>query len=190
MRAVAAATARSETAQLDAKWRTVWAIVNQPTADRVLAGVDLDGANLQGGLLQGADLRDANLAHADLSGVDLTGAQLAGAYLRQTIVNEATQLPPKWQLVWRLMNETRVEQSLSAADLAYANLAGVFLRRADLQGADRPGATLTNVDLNLVDWRGTVAWPQTGVVGCERPRGGTGVHTLTFPVLNLGHGGT
>ena len=50
----------------------------------------------------------------------------------------------------------RSEQPLAKADLAYANLNGVFLRAADQQEADLTGALLVDADLHEVDLRDAI----------------------------------
>ncbi|NEU84120.1 pentapeptide repeat-containing protein [Nostoc sp. UIC 10630] len=67
--------------QIDAKWHTVWKIVNQGAKGQNLSGANLSDANLSDAILSGANLSDANLSDAILSGANLSDAILSGANL-------------------------------------------------------------------------------------------------------------
>ena len=159
---------------LDAKWRLVWEIVNEPAAGRDLRGADLAGAHLAGADLAGADLRGADLAGADLAGADLAGADLARAHLRGAdltgadltgahltgadlhgaTIDDRTSLDAKWRLVWEIVNEPAAGRDLRGADLTGADLAGAHLAGADLTGAHLAGADLAGADLTGADLAG------------------------------------
>ncbi|MEQ8461948.1 pentapeptide repeat-containing protein [Coleofasciculus sp. E1-EBD-02] len=125
-----------------------------------LSGANLQGANLNrvmleqadlsGANLQGANLDGAILEEADLSGANLQGVNLDGAILKNTVINSATQLDPKWQLVWEILNNSQCGRELSGVDLSNANLS-----RANLENANLKGANLTGVDLSEANLLGT-----------------------------------
>jgi uncharacterized protein YjbI with pentapeptide repeats len=111
-----------DSTQIEAKWRTVWQVLNRPgdvrdmLDDTDLSGAFLYQADLRGASLHGANLNSADLNEADLSGADLTGADLAGA-------------------------------SLIGANLSSAQLAGANLRGADLDGTDLSDANLNGAQV-------------------------------------------
>jgi uncharacterized protein YjbI with pentapeptide repeats len=113
-----------------------------------LTAVRLDGANLEG-----ASLRQADLRGASLRGANLRGAQLALADLRETVIDDQTQLAQKWRLVWQVANEPQADWDLRGANLSGANLrgvrlVGVNLSQADLRQADLRDSHLIGVDLS------------------------------------------
>lgn len=115
-----------DTTQLEDRWRLVWKLVNQHSANQTLAGADLRGANLNDVSLVGTDLRGADLAGASLRQADLRESNLSGASLRGAYMWDA---------------------DLSGADLSEADLSGADLGRTDLRGADLRGARLDQAAL-------------------------------------------
>jgi uncharacterized protein YjbI with pentapeptide repeats len=67
--------------KIDPEDLLMWQIVNEPRANRNLAGINLTGFNLSSANLQGAKLTDAKLTWSDLSKSDLSNAKLSGAEL-------------------------------------------------------------------------------------------------------------
>ncbi len=134
--------------KLDDKWRLVWKIVNQQTS-RNLNEKDLAGANLEG-----VDLSGANLEGADLSGANLTKANLAGAKLKETWIDDATQLDDKWWFVWKIVNRDEYEGDFTEIDFAGTDLVGANLEGADLSGTDLNGADLRETRLTGADLSG------------------------------------
>lgn len=131
-----------QTTQIDAKWRTVWEILNRAGAGRtLLEGTDLSGAflykaDLREASLYGANLNSADLNDADLSGADLTGADLAGASLIGANLSSA----------WLLGANLRGAE-LDGVDLSHANLSSAQVipdqlsKAASLEGAILPDGT-------------------------------------------------
>jgi len=118
--------------------------------DANLSGLNLQLINLSGANLQGANLNRAILKNTDLSGANLQGANLDGAILKNTVINSATQLDPKWQLVWEILNHSQCGRELSGVDLSNADLTSANLENANLKGAN-----LTGVDLSEANLLGT-----------------------------------
>lgn len=182
-----------ETTQLDEKWQRVWEIVNQPQIQRKLPGADLrwallqetnlqeadlpaanlfradltlanlSGANLRGANLQGAVLTNANLIGADLRDADLRWADLNNAALLNVMVNDQTQLDPRWLLAWEIVREPQAGRDLTGVDLSWtslsnANLTNAKLSKADLSytriyRANLQNADLSGADLSKTEWR-------------------------------------
>ncbi|MGK7891247.1 MAG: pentapeptide repeat-containing protein [Leptolyngbyaceae cyanobacterium] len=118
--------------------------------DANLSGLNLRSLNLSGANLQGANLNQAMLENTDLSGANLQGANLDGAILNNTVINSETQLDPKWQLVWEILNNSQCGRELSGVDLSNADLTSANLENANLKGAN-----LTGVDLSEANLLGT-----------------------------------
>ncbi|MFG1977048.1 pentapeptide repeat-containing protein [Nonomuraea fuscirosea] len=106
--------------------------------DADLTGASLVDADLRGAKLYGANLHDANLRDADLTGANLFSADLTGAKLTDPILRDA---------------DLR-EADLRGADLTSQYGNGLYLRGADLGGADLRGADLTGADLRGADLTG------------------------------------
>jgi len=148
----------TDASEVDEAWRLQWEIVHQGGEQRDLRGVDLSGSMLFYTNLRQADLRNSNLTHASLGSSDLRGADLRGAILpgtglgqsdlRGVLLDETTQIDPKWRLVWEIMNEGRAQRDLQCVDLSICNLAGADLRKADLSQANLEGTDLIGADLN------------------------------------------
>jgi uncharacterized protein YjbI with pentapeptide repeats len=161
---------------LDAKWRLVWEIVNEPTTFRDLSGADLSGSDLHGSDLSGSDLSGSDLHGSDLSrakftgtnlggsdlhgsdlsgsdlrGADLHGSDLRGVQLRGTHLDAQTALDAKWRLVWEIVNEPA-----AGRDLRMSNLIGAHLDSADLRSAKLSGAYLSESDLAGADLTGAI----------------------------------
>jgi len=98
---------------------------DNPDADILLEGADLEGAWLQGAPLWRAKLRGAHLVVANLKGVQLVEADLEGASLAGV----------------NLQGAELVEANLGGAELVGANLEGARLWNADLCGACLTNAT-------------------------------------------------
>jgi len=119
-------TTLTDSTRLDAKWRLVWSIINEPGASRDLREADLrgadlreaelSGANLDRADLSGADLSEANLSEADLGEADLSGTDLDGANLRGAKVTEE-QLALAKSLEGATMPDAEREWGLPAAEL-------------------------------------------------------------------------
>jgi len=118
-----------ESTKLDAKWYSVWQIVNGKADKRTLAGKNLSESNLHSADLTNADLKGTNLSGANLVGAKFRGAELDGADLRHvyfgptdfghvdltrailgwngwldTRINDETSLDEKWRTVWKIAN--------------------------------------------------------------------------------------
>jgi uncharacterized protein YjbI with pentapeptide repeats len=88
------------TTKIDPEDKLMWQIVNEPKANRNLAGINMTGFNLSSANLQGARLTNAKLTWSDLSksdlsnakldGTDLSGANLQGANLKGANLVRAT----------------------------------------------------------------------------------------------------
>lgn len=128
-----------------------------------LAGVNLSKADLRQANLAGANLTGANLMNADLRGTNLKSANLRGANLRGSKLElskgkNPTQVPPRFLLMWQIVNQPRVGRSLPGANLDGFNLNSANLRNANLSGsrltwvnfdnANLGGADLSGADLN------------------------------------------
>ncbi len=142
--------------------------------DAYLKDANLSGANLRYADLSGANLYSANFYHADLSnaalkyadlrraslhsvnlsGTNLSGAKLWSANLKDTKINEHTNLDVKWRRVWEIVNQGAKNRNLSGADLSGANLFYGDLSGVDLSGADLSGANLSHADLSHADLSG------------------------------------
>jgi uncharacterized protein YjbI with pentapeptide repeats len=136
-RAILHSVVLDESTRLADKYRLVWQLVNQGGAERDLRGQDLSRA----------DLTRADLRHADLRGADLSEAELRGVAFHFTRMDDATQIDPKWRLVWEIVNQGARGRDLSGADLSGADLSGANLGGADLDAADLRGANLSRADL-------------------------------------------
>ncbi len=113
-----------------------------------LSYANLIGAYLSGAYLSYADLSYAYLSDANLSDADLRDANLIRANLRNTKIDERTNLNSKWRLVWEIINQGAKGKDLSRANLSRANLIGADLSRANLIGADLSRADLSDADLS------------------------------------------
>ena len=128
-----------------------------------LTGVNLTGANLQGTDFTGAILTNAQMGSASADKVTLNRADLSGANLSGTTLRSAELAgvksggitgSPILSQEWKMVRGYLLGPGADArgAQLAQADLSGVFLPNADLTGADLAGANLTNtylVDANL-----------------------------------------
>jgi len=75
---------------------------------------------------------------------------LSGAYLYGVIVDESTQIDPKWRLVCEIFNQDGYQKNLRNIDLS-----GVNLSKVDLEGTDLTGANLNQAaDLKGANVRG------------------------------------
>lgn len=119
-----------------------------------LAEANLTGANLKNANLKQAHMNQANLSEANLNGADLRGASLIEAYLRETKINDDTQLDNKWRRVRDIVTEGAEGLDLSRADLHGANLRGTNLRKANLREANLTFAYLLEANLSGADLRG------------------------------------
>lgn len=156
----------NETTQIEAKWRLVWEIVNKGASQHNLRWADLRWTDLRNVNLREADLRGADLSVANLSGADLRGADLSRANLwwtdlKDSQIDETTQIEAKWRLVWEIANKRALQHNLIGADLRGANLSetdlsgsnlsGTNLSWADLSGANLSEADLSKTNLNKAD---------------------------------------
>jgi len=114
-----------------------------------LTGANLGRANLTWANLSGANLSQADLSGASLSGANLNQADLSGAYLYGVIVDESTQIDPKWRLVCEIFNQDGYQKNLRNIDLSGTNLS-----EANLEGTDLTGAILSGANLNQADLKG------------------------------------
>ncbi len=126
-----------------------------------LGWADLSGADLREADLGEADLSGADLREADLSGADLILADLSGADLRNTTIDEGTQLDRKWRLVQEIVTQGARNLDLREADLSGAHLSGLDLSGLDLSGAHLreahlSGANLEGTNLSRVMGLGTM----------------------------------
>jgi uncharacterized protein YjbI with pentapeptide repeats len=118
-----------------------------------LEGADLKRANLRDANLRDANLRDANLRDANLDRANLTGANLTGADLRDANLEadlEGADLRDA-NLEGAALGD---EGNLKRANLTGANLNYTYLAFVDLQGAILERANLVDTELanaNLVD---------------------------------------
>ncbi|MDY6939600.1 MAG: pentapeptide repeat-containing protein [Cyanobacteriota bacterium] len=150
--------------QLASKWHLVWQIQNFGAQNRDLRGADLRGADLRG-----IDFRKTDLRGADLRGADLRGIDFSGVNLREIKIDSATQLAPKWRLVWRILNQGRRHLNskkadfrevdfqgadLRGVDFQHVNLSGANLRATNLSGANFYMANLSRADLRVADLGG------------------------------------
>ncbi len=90
-----------ESAKIDPEDKLMWQIVNEPKANRNLAGINMTGFNLSAAKLQAATLTDAKLTWADLSKSDLSnakldGTDLSGANLQGANLKGASLAQSKW----------------------------------------------------------------------------------------------
>ncbi|MEO0536805.1 MAG: pentapeptide repeat-containing protein [Cyanobacteria bacterium P01_A01_bin.123] len=109
-----------EHTKIDSKWRLVCNILNDPTNNRKLDGIDLCNANLRNANLSDSNLSGANLSGTNLSGVSLNNADLSGASLNNA------------DLVRADLNNT----NLNGADIEFANLRQAkHLELKQIQGA-------------------------------------------------------
>ena len=109
---------------------------------------DFSRIHLPAGDLSGACLSRANLCEANLDGTDLSGADLSRADLRGTMLDNRTQIEPKWRPAWSIVNEGGADRNLRGANLTGANLNGGALTAANLRGANLSGADLSGADLS------------------------------------------
>lgn len=130
-------------------------IINHPTRQRKLSGVDLSGADLRC-----ADLSEASLGNADLSRVNFSNANLRSTNLSDADLSD-TNLSHVQLLCANLSGANLSNVNLSSAnlnlanlshtDLSKANLSNAWLRNADLSHANLSDANLSNADLSDAD---------------------------------------
>lgn len=139
-------------------------------SDAAFIAANLREANFREASLHRADLRSADLRgadfrafgrRADLAGADLRGANLNGAYLPRALFGRRAVLrvpgaPGRGSVFLRAANLNGAD--LGGADLRGANLRGTDLRGAnlgetDLRGADLREANLRDTDLRAADLR-------------------------------------
>ena len=87
--------------KIDPEDKLMWQIVNEPKANRNLAGINMTGFNLSSANLQGAKLTDAKLTWSDLSNSDLSNAKLdrtdmSGANLQGTNLKGSNLAQATW----------------------------------------------------------------------------------------------
>lgn len=141
-------------------------------------GVDLSGEDLSDDKLDNANLSNANLSNANLSnttlknvdfrntdlrGATLVNADLSLANLKETIIDQSTNIDDKWRLVWNIVNRKNLPTYLKNEDLSFANLnfadlqkthlenvifRGTSLQEANLTSAALEGADFENADLS------------------------------------------
>lgn len=116
-----------------------------------LQEVKLISADLSKAKLHEANLRGANLYRANLKGAEIQGIKLEKANLLGTKIDASFAKNPKWQRVWKLINEKSLPQDLSGVDLREA-----YLRGAKLSGKDLSQADLHAADLNSAKLRGAI----------------------------------
>lgn len=78
-----------------------------------------------------------------------------------TLIDDQTQLDPKWRVIWKISNHGGQKHDLTNADLTEANLIGVNLKEANLKGADLRGANLsgaflTNAQVEGAQFKGAI----------------------------------
>jgi uncharacterized protein YjbI with pentapeptide repeats len=139
---------------------------------------DLHEANLRAANLDGTDLRQASLESTDLRGASLREAKLERTILHCAQLDDTTEIPNKWRVVWQIVadkddllegqsakikwirNRQRLllyfvdgarGRDLRGVDLSNANLHRANLREANLQGANLQGANLWGANLNMAD---------------------------------------
>lgn len=162
------------------EWRVAWGVLNNPSVNRELSGVNLAGirleeaifeqANLESANFRNADLRNAsfvgaNLQRADFGGANLTGVVLRNADLRwvnwyQTILDpeslfskqEPNGLDRKNRRVWEIVNNQPVPTD-DALDLLGASVA---TRRTDdnFSARDEISLNLSGKDLSEANFNG------------------------------------
>lgn len=126
-----------------------------------LSRADLRFADLPGAHLQEATLDHANLRHADLSGADLTEADLDYARLHRSIIDDSTQMDPKWRAVWYVLNTANWQYhvgwwndfarvNLEGADLS--NHSGISLVSASFEHARLDGVNFSGSNLRFADF--------------------------------------
>jgi uncharacterized protein YjbI with pentapeptide repeats len=116
-----------------------------------LSNANLSDANLSGADLAGASLAGANVSYSVLAKADLSGADLTGAELEYTTSGAITGTPQSLPVNWSLAGGYLLGPS---AGLENADLAGLDVGPADLQGAYLMQADLNNTQLaaaNLSD---------------------------------------
>jgi uncharacterized protein YjbI with pentapeptide repeats len=131
-----------------------------------LTGIDLNGADLSRAALRGSQIDETtNFAGADFSGTDFAGVDLSRANLSNAILSAATSfvgatlsdgmahgvnlacLQPEGTGGCHFEQQTT---QFKGANLTFANLSGVGLATADLEGAILDDAVLVGANLNLV----------------------------------------
>src|SRR5438552_2864841 len=121
-------TKRDEHTRMNAKWKTVWEIVNQGAPGRDLQKADLSFSNISEADLSKADLRLADLSAAfafqtDFRGANLSNANLRFIDLRGAKLDTNTVVDVKTRLIWRILNEDVSGRDLHGSDLSNAILA-------------------------------------------------------------------
>lgn len=107
---------------LDPKWKLVWTVVNKGVKGWDLSCVDfsdafLDFANFRNVKLTHVDFTGASLGWTDLDGADLIDANLTRAFLVGAIITPKTRIAEKWKLVWELVNQKALKETVIGADL-------------------------------------------------------------------------
>jgi uncharacterized protein YjbI with pentapeptide repeats len=163
-----------DSTELDPKWRRVWEIMAKKDTEEDMNGADfsqsfleeaslirkiLRDADFEGARLARISFRVSNLERANLRSAKLQGADLYRVNLFQAVMDDETEISPKWRLICQLVTHGGVGEDLSGKDLSGAYLDNVDLRKArfidtDLSGATLKGADLTDAvldDVNLDD---------------------------------------
>lgn len=116
--------------------------------------LEMSRVNLNGSNLTNTNFRSANLEGADLRGANLEGVDLNYANLRNTQIEGAIALSPKFLFVWQVINQTEQSQILPSADLSGADLKDINFSGLDLSGVNFQGTNLAGANLSYTDLRG------------------------------------
>lgn len=141
--------------QLYKRTIVVATIINHPTRQRKLSGVDLSGADLRCADLSEASLGDADLSRVNFSNANFRSTNLSDADLSDTNLSHAQLLCANLSGA-NLSNVNLSSANLNLAnlshtDLSKANLSNAWLRNADLSHANLSDANLSNADLSDAD---------------------------------------
>ncbi len=112
-----------------------------------LDNANLSDADLSNTILNNTTLKNVDFRRTNLKGASLINADLSLANLKGTIIDENTSIDDKWRLVWKIVNQGAVRQSLEGKDLSFANLNFADLQKAYLKQAIFKGASLQEANL-------------------------------------------
>ena len=126
-------------------------LIGSNLSEANLSEANLIGSNLSEANLYGANLSGANLSYTDLSYTDLSDAILFRADLSGAKIDDKTLITEKWRLVWEIVNQGKVGEDLSKADLSYADLSKANLNEANLSEAKLNSANLSRAFLVMAN---------------------------------------
>lgn len=127
---------------LDPAGRANWEIVNDQGAGKTYTNLDLSFSDFSGGNLSNANLANSDLRGSDLRDTDLRGARLSTTALlaqtdwRGSIIDDKTIIPPKWNLVWSIINQPQSGRILTNIDLSNAFWVGTTFDGANISNAN------------------------------------------------------